>query len=396
MNRWLTVMDAQGDGIVRGAQPSTYDVAFYGANTFIGSLYMCALRAAVALAEVEGDSANAKKFQDRLTLAQQNYDKECFDADKGWYVQVVDPKHATNVVSDSTFVDSMLGHWWSQFLGLGDLMSVDHVKSTLQNCFKYNHVTAFDPARQAPRKFCDNRDAGMYIATWGGPENPPPSNALLYTSEAMWSGLGYPFAGLCLMNGLVSTGIQVLTDIRNQYDGTRRSPYNEIECGDHYTRQMSGFSLFEIASGQLWDATQNYLGFAPRVVFTGFSGFFITVGGWGKYSQQCDDTFSSGTATVETKYGTVTFHKFSIQSSGAPANTVISLNGGGALPKYTIEAVNGLLFVTFASEVKLTAGFCYGLGMDRIWSCDVIVDACECIILFFHQHCLSFPNNVLR
>ena len=31
-------------GTVKGAQPNTYDVAMYGVNTFIGSLYLCALR----------------------------------------------------------------------------------------------------------------------------------------------------------------------------------------------------------------------------------------------------------------------------------------------------------------------------------------------------------------
>ena len=43
----------------------------------------------------------------------------------------------------------------------------------------------------------------------------------------------------------------VLVEARNKYDGTRRSPWNEVECGDHYTRPMAGFLLFEIASGQV-------------------------------------------------------------------------------------------------------------------------------------------------
>ena len=107
------------------------------------------------------------------------------------------------------------------------------------------------PAAQAPRKFCDNRDAGLYIATWGGPQNPPPKHALLYTSEAAWSGVMYPYIGLALLHGHSDIALQCLTDLRGQYDGTRRSPYNEIECGDHYTRPMGGFSLFEIASGQV-------------------------------------------------------------------------------------------------------------------------------------------------
>ena len=45
----------------------------------------------------------------------------------------------------------------------------------------------------------------------------------------------------------------VLLDARNKYDGTRRSPWNEVECGDHYTRPMAGFLLFEIASGQVYN-----------------------------------------------------------------------------------------------------------------------------------------------
>ena len=43
----------------------------------------------------------------------------------------------------------------------------------------------------------------------------------------------------------------VLEKTRYLYDGTRRSPWNEIECGDHYTRPMSSFALFAIASGQV-------------------------------------------------------------------------------------------------------------------------------------------------
>ena len=43
----------------------------------------------------------------------------------------------------------------------------------------------------------------------------------------------------------------VVTDCRNRQDGTRRSPWNEIECGDHYARAMAAFLYFEIASGMV-------------------------------------------------------------------------------------------------------------------------------------------------
>lgn len=43
----------------------------------------------------------------------------------------------------------------------------------------------------------------------------------------------------------------VLQLTRQFYNGTRRSPWNEIECGDYYTRAMSSFALNLTASGQV-------------------------------------------------------------------------------------------------------------------------------------------------
>ncbi|EGD82452.1 hypothetical protein PTSG_11966 [Salpingoeca rosetta] len=356
MERWLIIMDAQGDGVVRGAQPSTYDVALHGANSFIGSLYMCALRAAEEMAVLQNDPDSAAKFRARFKLSVANYDKLCFTNGK-WYTQVVDPAHDTNIIGESTFVDSLLGEWWAQFLGIGAMLPPAHVLSTLQNCFKYNHVDAFDPARQAPRKFCDSRDAGMYIATWGGPENPPPKNALLYTSEAIWTGLVYPFSGLCMMAGDVDTAMHVLTDARDQYDGTRRSPFNEIECGDHYTRQMSGFSLFEVAAGQHWNAPSLSLSFAPCINFSSFRGFFVVGTAWGQYTQQCKDgTFSSGVASIAPAFGVVSLRTFAVKSTGDSSATSVALNSGKSLPDYTVARKDGFLVITFSREANCVQG----------------------------------------
>lgn len=43
------------------------------------------------------------------------------------------------------------------------------------------NVLAVLTADQSPRKFFDQRDAGLYICRW--PDGKVPSNALLYTSE---------------------------------------------------------------------------------------------------------------------------------------------------------------------------------------------------------------------
>src|SRR5438552_3891629 len=51
----MNVYDSQGDGVIRGEQPNTYDIHLYGPNTFIGTQYLAALRACeIMLPEIAG------------------------------------------------------------------------------------------------------------------------------------------------------------------------------------------------------------------------------------------------------------------------------------------------------------------------------------------------------
>jgi non-lysosomal glucosylceramidase len=119
--------------------------------------------------------------------------------------------------------------------------------------------------------------------------------------------------------------MHVLSDARARHDGTRRSPWNEIECGDYYTRQMGGFSLFEIAAGSHWSAPTQTLTFGPRIGPTSFQGFFITNTGWGQYLQKTDAGFANGAATILPAWGTVAFTTLRIL---ATANTAsVTLDG---------------------------------------------------------------------
>ena len=67
-----------GSGVIRTAQEDTYDTYMEGANTFIGSYYVTALRASARMAVLMGDAATAKKYGERAELASKNYEKECW------------------------------------------------------------------------------------------------------------------------------------------------------------------------------------------------------------------------------------------------------------------------------------------------------------------------------
>ena len=65
---------------------------------------------------------------------------------------------------------------------------------------------------------------------------------------------------------------------RPRHDGTVRSPWNEIECGNHYARSMASWALLLAFSGVQYDGPRRTLRFDPAGEY---EGFFSTGTGWG-------------------------------------------------------------------------------------------------------------------
>ena len=76
--------------------------------------------------------------------------------------------------------------------------------------------------------------------------------------------------------------------MRDRYDGFRRNPWDEFECGHHYARALASWSLLLALSGWCYSAPEQALGFAPRVSQEDFRCFFSTGSAWGTFSQTCD------------------------------------------------------------------------------------------------------------
>ena len=75
-----------------------------------------------------------------------------------------------------------------------------------------------------------------------------PAIPISYCEETM-TGFEYSFAGLLLSRGLIEDGLKVVKAVRDRYDGKKRNPWNEIECGSNYVRSMASFALIPILSG---------------------------------------------------------------------------------------------------------------------------------------------------
>ena len=91
--------------------------------------------------------------------------------------------------------------------------------------------------------------------------------------------------------------LTVCRAVNDRCDASRRNPYNEIECSDHYARAMSSYGVFIAATGFHCQASTGLVRFEPRIGAKDFAGPFIGAGAWGYFSQKL--TLDSETETTK-------------------------------------------------------------------------------------------------
>ncbi len=296
--------DAEGDGIIRGEQPNTYDISIYGPNTFIGSLYLAALRAAEEMALLQDEIDLAKKFRSRFETGSDKLDELCWNGE--YYIQVVDlGEHSEYQYGQGCHIDQLLGQWWAHILDLGRLLPEEHIRWAIRSIVKYNHREGFALDEQKPRIYLDESDSGLFNCTW--PNGGMPEVPINYAHE-VWSGTEHVIAGLMFFEGMIEEGMSIVSDIRKRHDGTRRSPWNEVECGDHYVRAMSSWAYLEALSGIHYNAPIQRLRIHPMIDDKDFRFFFITGTGWGNVSYEND------TVVIKLTYGELKISKIFLKS----------------------------------------------------------------------------------
>lgn len=91
-----------------------------------------------------------------------------------------------------------------------------------------------------------------------------------------------------IQEGLVEEGMEVVKAIRDRYDGERRNPWNEFECGSNYARSMASYALLLTYSGFEYHMAERTIGFNP-IESDGNFNFFWSVGSaWGTIERQAN------------------------------------------------------------------------------------------------------------
>ena len=247
--------DADADGIMEGSQHNTMDVNYFGPNGQMTFWYLGALRAAEQMALAMKDKAFAKKCREIFEKASAYADNELFNGE--YYEQkITDPETFEFLPEDSDnippfqlgkacLVDQLVGQYMAHICGLGYLASKDNIRKTLESVMKYNYHDNLYGHFNNMRTYLFEDEAGMLMASWpkGRLEVPFP-----YFNESM-TGFEYCAAVGMIYEGLTDDGLKCISSIRSRFDGAKRNPFSEPECGHHYARSMASWSAVIALSG---------------------------------------------------------------------------------------------------------------------------------------------------
>ncbi len=270
--------DRNKDGVLEGRQHHTLDMELFGPSAWLEGMYLAALKASAEMAEYLCDHEKAKEYSElfekgyswtkdnlfngkyfyhKVDLSHKDY-TEHFECPQYWNEEKNQLKYQ---IADGCEIDQLLGQWHANISGLGDIFDKEQRKTALESMFKYNFKPKMRDFANMWRIFALNDEGGAVMCDYPQGSDKP-IIPIPYCEECM-TGFEYSFAGLLISEGYIDEGLTVIRAIRNRYDGEKRNPWNEIECGSNYARPMSSFALLPIFSGFEFDMPKKHIGFAP-------------------------------------------------------------------------------------------------------------------------------------
>ena len=276
------IWDQDGDGLLEASQHNTYDIEFFGANPLSGVMYLAALRAVEEMARVLGDERRQSDCRMRYEKSAKALDDQCFQGE--YYRQLAtEPEHAYQFLN-GCLSDQLLGQTMAYIAGLGDLLPRRHLEAAAQSIFKYNYSDGSQSRWCLQRLFADFDEPGLRLCSW--PYRDEPALPFVYSDE-VWTGVEYQVAALLIELGYLDEALTMVKAVRSRFDGIRRNPFNEMECGFHYARSMAAFGLLTAYSG-LRVEPDGGLRFEPKICTDDFSCLYSDGKSWGILRQTVD------------------------------------------------------------------------------------------------------------
>lgn len=318
--------DGNKDGVMEGAQHNTMDVAYFGPNPQMGFWYMGALRAAEEMAKAMHDRTFERTCRRLFERGSTWMDGNLFDGD--YYEQkITDPRTFqylnTNDSSTSVpdyqlgkgcLVDQLVGQGMAHLCGLGYLGDKDHMRTAMRSVMKYNFVPDCSRHFNNMRSYVLGHEGGLLMASWpkGRLRVPFP-----YFSEMM-TGFEYSAITEMIYEGFTQDAMKCVKAIRARFDGAKRNPFSEPECGHYYARSMASWAMIPALSDFSYSGVERTMNFTSR------EGRYFWSNGysWGT----C--TVSPSSVRIDVLGGTLVLKRLTLSGRTAPVAKNLTLRQG--------------------------------------------------------------------
>jgi len=370
---YLIRQDPGEKGVIRGAQHNTLDADWYGEVSWYNGLYLASLQSSAVMAETMQDPAFAARCRE---IAERGASYQTGNLFNGEYFQnKVDPAHPASINSGSGCeIDQVLGQSWAFQIGLPRVLPKKETVSALQSLWTNNFAPDVGPFKAVytkGRNYAEPGEAGLLMCTFPRPDwdlkkASGKGNEMYasYFNECM-TGFEHQVAGHMIWEGdpdsdLVTRGLAVERAIHDRYAPSKRNPYNEVECGDHYGRSMAGYGVYLAACGYEYNGPKGHIGFAPKIHPDDFTAAFTAAQGWGSYSQKI--TGNTLSAALVVTWGRVSLRSFGLACQKPPQTVTVILDDREIPVEFSRQL--GKVMIRFRDPVTVDQGKELQLSID--------------------------------
>jgi len=349
------------NGILQGGQPNTLDATWYGKIAWLSGLYLAACKACQQMATEMSDTAFATQLGSLAQSGTSFIQSQLFHNNE-YFVQIPDDRKNNIGAGKGCEIDQVFGQSWAFQVGLGRLLDQKRTLSALAHLWTYNYAPDAAGFRANPanpvsggRIYTDPGEAGLVMSTFPDPANPLPIGLgwqAGYFSECM-TGFEHEVASHMIWEGMLQEGLAITRSVHDRYNGSKRNPYNEIECSDHYARAMASYGTFIAICGFEYQGPKGYIAFSPKLTPENFKAAFTAAEGWGSFAQTRSSTQQTHSIAVE--QGQLRLNTLAFDIAPGTGNGALSVTLNGSPVSASLSRSGDRLTVTLTSQQTVLA-----------------------------------------
>ena len=252
-------------------------------------------------------------------------------------------------LANGCLADQLIGQYLADIAGLGPLLAAANIRKTLESIRKYNYRAQLFDHDSVQRVYALNDEPALLVCDYtksGRPKIPFP-----YYQEA-WTGIEYLVAAQFIQAGMLREGVGTIEDVRRRFDGERRNPWDEPECGHHYARAMSAWSSVIAFTGFDYHGPEKAIASGAEIQGPGVHDRFIRPASAG-------DRFPSIAAQVAVESNLpspkarLPLRSIRLDQKAGPTPSVTL---GGRSHEHTVERRTDGVTIVLASDLVIPAG----------------------------------------